>query len=236
MTTPNPAAGAQVTPNAPVADPAVVTPPVVATPPVTTPAEPAKPASTIVTAPPAAAAPVTDPAAAAPKADDKPADPPKPDDKKVVPDAYDLKLPDGSLLTATDLEEISSYAKEKGYTQEQASELMTREHLAVSEYHEAQQELFKAKTDEWKKAVSIDKELGGDNLAKSAEFAYRAVERFASPEFKAELDKTGFGNHPEVVRMFSRIGRAMSDDKIIGNGAPPTEKKSMEDIFYPAKK
>lgn len=235
MTTPNPAVEAQVTPNAPAADPASVTPPVVATPPVTPPA-PAKAADTIVTAPPAAAAPVVDPAAAPAKVDDKPADPPKPDDKKVVPDAYDLKLPDGSLLTASDLEEISSYAKEKGLSQEQATELMTREHLAVSEYHEAQQEAFKAKTEEWKKAVSNDKELGGDNLAKSAEFAYRAVERFASPEFKEELNKTGFGNHPEVVRMFSRIGRAMSDDKIIGNGAPPVEKKSMEEIFYPTKK
>src|SRR5688572_20896218 len=64
---------------------------------------------------------------------DKQVEAPK-EQKPVVPEKYDLKLPEGSLLEAAQMEKISAYAKEKGLSNEQAQELLERENDAVSGY------------------------------------------------------------------------------------------------------
>jgi len=48
----------------------------------------------------------------------------------------------------------------------------------------------------------------------------------------AALDQTGMGNHPELVRTFAQIGKAISEDKIhMGNQSHG--ERSAADILYP---
>ena len=208
--------------NAPAA-PAAVTPPAAA------PAAPVKTDATVT--PPAAVVPPAEPAkkdesAPAAKAETPPA-------KDAVPEKYELKLSEGSQLKPEHLEEISTYAKSKNLTQEQAQELLSREEAVVKSHVDGQQKIVNDEIENWKVLTSQDKEIGGEALPQNLEFAKRALGRFGNDVFRGMLDATGFGNHPEVIRFFSKIGKAIAEDKIIAPGAQggPTI-QSMEEKFY----
>lgn len=145
---------------------------------------------------------------------------------------YDLKLKDEDLIEKTRVSEIEAYAKANKLTNEQAQRLLDGELSAVSKYKERQLNNLETITENWRQDVINDKELGGENFNKSVEFAHRALNQFGNETLKEQLNKTGLGNHPELVRMFAKIGQAMADDKIIKSGSLSAPKKSMEEVFY----
>lgn len=151
--------------------------------------------------------------------------------KPVAPEKYDLKLPDGALLDSVALEEISLYAKEKGYTQEQAQELLTRENDAVLDYMERNQETHKAQVMKWKQEVMADKEIGGEQFNINIEYAHRVLQKYAPKEFVETLEKSGYGNHPLLVKTFVAIGKAMQPDKIVKSDSIANT-KTYEELFY----
>lgn len=166
----------------------------------------------------------------------EPAKQEKPSDDKAVaaaPKEYTLALPEESPLDDSAVQRIAAEAKERGLTQEQAQELLNRESEAVSGYAKAQSEAFKQAVDGWKSQIENDKELGGAEYAKNAELAKRVVDRFATEEFKKALNETGFGNHPELFRVFFKIGKAMAEDQLVMPGAQQSPKqRSVEDLLY----
>lgn len=151
----------------------------------------------------------------------------------VVPEKYDLKLPEGSLLDPATVEKISSFAKERGLSNEQAQAILERESASVSEYVKGQEEGLKAEAQKWVETIRSDKEIGGDAFNKSVEHAKRLVDRYATADFKKVLDDTGLGNHPELVRMLARIGKAMADDTAVLPGtSSSTGQRSAAEIMY----
>ena len=149
-----------------------------------------------------------------------------------LPDKYELKLPDNSLLDPSTIERISTYAKEKGLSNEAAQEVLNRENAAVTAYHEAQNQQVTEIRNAWVKEAEADKEIGGDKFKENLSLAKRVVDRFGSEAFKTALNETGFGNHPEVIRTFARIGLLMADDKLVTSGQSSGGTKTMEETFY----
>lgn len=161
----------------------------------------------------------------------------KADEKKtetVVPEKYDLKLPEKSHLQASDVDKIAVYAKERGLSNEQAQEILNRENEAVGKFIESERSRIEELTQkEWVSQIKADKEIGGDGFAKNIEMAKRVVTKFADQKLIDELEATGFGNHPELVRMLVRVGKQMSEDSLVLPGARPAKKEvSMEELFY----
>ncbi len=153
--------------------------------------------------------------------------------KPVVPEKYELKLPENSPLKADAIERISTLAKEKGLSNEQAQGLLDAESGTVLSYVEAQKSQVKTITEGWVNELKSDKELGGEHFNQSVEMAKRVVDRFGTDAFKKALNETGLGNHPELVRAFARIGKSMAEDQlVIGNQQNPKAKKSIESVFY----
>lgn len=148
---------------------------------------------------------------------------------------YELKMPEGSLLDKESLERIEAYAKERGLSNDDAQEILDQESDAIEDYRNDQEEQLKELTQvQWVEQAKADKEIGGEKFKESAELSRRALEKFGTAEFSDELIRTGFGNHPELIRMFSRIGRAMENDTLV-KGEAKAAPKNMEDIFYPNK-
>ncbi|MGF8726179.1 peptidase, partial [Klebsiella pneumoniae] len=90
--------------------------------------------------------------------------------------------------------------------------------------------------EQWAADTKADKEIGGDKLTVSVGHAQKALDTFASKEFREFLDSTGLGNHPEMVRAFAKVGKLMSEDSFVtgqGNGSP---KNDLVEAFYPSKK
>lgn len=148
-----------------------------------------------------------------------------------VPEKYDFKLDEGSLLDAAYVEQFSQFAKEKKLTQDQAQEFLQREAQALNTFVQKQQQEFEKQQSQWVEQIKTDPEIGGEKFNQSIELAHRALKEFASDSFLKELETTGYGNHPELVRVFAKIGNLIKEDKIISPNASGGS-RSLEEIFY----
>lgn len=148
-----------------------------------------------------------------------------PKEKTVAPEKYDLKLSEDSVLGKRALERIEAYAKEQGLSNEQAQAIVDGEAEAVAKFVDEQ-------SNEWANQTKNDKEIGGEGFKKNVETAKRVIDKFGSDTLRKELNKTGYGNHPELIRLLSRIGKAMNEDELVIPGAQAGTKRSREEIFY----
>jgi len=59
------------------------------------------------------------------------------------------------------------------------------------------------------------------------------VNKFGSPNLIKTLDETGFGDHPELIRLLSKIGKTMKEDDFVLPGVQQGgEKKDMAALLY----
>lgn len=184
------------------------------------------PAAPPVVPPPAVPPPATPPAtplAEPPKAEPPVAPPAKPEAKpdtllgaaKIVPEKYELKMPEGSPLDQEALTRVETYAKANKLSNEEAQKLLEVENTAVKTFAEQQQTKMETLKNTWAEESKNDKEFGGQAFAQNVELSRRVVEKFGSQAFKAALNETGLGNHPELIRMLSRIGKAVGEDELV---------------------
>src|SRR5258706_11167450 len=157
------------------------------------PAPPAVPPSSPPATPPATPPAAGDGGAGAPAAA-KPGDSTKPTDGQ-PPVVYDLKLPDGSALDASDVADISAFAKTQNLSKEQAQAILERENITLKAYVDSQQEELATKKAEWVESVKADKEIGGDAFNENVELAKRVIDKFGTDSFKKALTDSGLGNH-----------------------------------------
>ena len=93
---------------------------------------------------------------------------------------------------------------------------------------------FKARSEKWAEAAKADKEFGGDKLPESLSVISKARDALTTPELMSFFEKTGLGNHPEVLRMFFKAGKMLSDDSFVnGTRRPTTSEKTLEQRMYP---
>jgi hypothetical protein len=167
-----------------------------------------EPTTTDSTAAPAAGTTATAPADATSTQDTKPTEP-------VVPEAYELKMPDGVELDQAATTEFTAIAKELKLDQAAAQKLADIGAKMAQRQADAHAQLVET----WTEQVKTDKEIGGDKLAENLGVARKAIDTFGSPELKALLNSTGLGNHPEVVKLAFKVGKAISEDGFV-SGSP----------------
>lgn len=151
------------------------------------------------------------------------------EDKEI--DYSDLELPKDSKLKDADKESIVSYAKEQGLSKEAAKNLLEKFSKSRDSYFNDLQADFKEKVQSWESLSKEDKEIGGEKYKSNLDKAEIALERFGTDDFKKMLKESGFGSHPEVVRIFSRIGKAMDDSDFV-RGQKSVTPKTYEELFY----
>lgn len=173
---------------------------------------------------------------AAEKADDKPAAP-------AVPETYEIKLDDGQALDTEALEVIDPVLRELGLDNEQANKLAKawpglQEKMAArfaAQSEEAQITELNRLSTEWEGASIADPEIGGapEVMGPKMALAAKARDKFASPELKQLLTATRLGNHPEVIRLFHKVGAAISESSFVRGdaAAPPAPKADWEKIY-----
>lgn len=142
-----------------------------------------------------------------------------------------LERKENSLLTESEFKNFEKFVSENKLNQSQAELFLNREEARKSEYFKQSEESLKATTEGWYKEISNDPEYGGAKLKETAEFAKRALKEFGDDRLIKDLDNTGLGNHPSLVKMLSQIGKLMADDKLVrGMHAKPV--KSRAEILY----
>lgn len=141
-------------------------------------------------------------------------------------DAFDAIEP---VLRDMDLSQDAANKIIGGYAEKVLPVLQQR---AETQAAEAGQQLIA----DWAKETMADKELGGSRLEESKSLAARTISRFLpdnaeGQQFRTFLNESGLGNHPQMMRMLSRIGRELGEAKAdpgTGGGRPLTT----EEKFY----
>ena len=124
---------------------------------------------------------------------------------------YSFEMPEGIELDKSGVEEFTAIAKELNLPADAAKKLVDLEVKRV----QAQQQAHSALVESWAEQVKADKELGGEKLQENLAVARKAIDEFGSPELKELLNSTGLGNHPEVVKLAFKIGKAISEDGFV---------------------
>lgn len=160
---------------------------------------------------------------------------------------YVYTPPEGVTIddaTQARMTEFSNTAVEMGLSQDQYQQLIDYDGVRSAQLLSDAQAQAVATVQSWGEASRADPEFGGDNLEPSLALALRAQGEYASPALKQMLQLNspdnpqgmGLGNHPEVLRMFYRIGKAMGDSEIIeGDDAAPdnTSLQRMYPTMFP---
>jgi len=145
--------------------------------------------------------------------------------ERVIPDKYEFKVAEGQVDKAV-AEKIAEQAKALKLTADEAQGLYDQVAGARSEAAQAavkaEIDKFNAVRASWSDAVKADPEIGGANFEASTALARKVVARFANTGLIKLLEETGFGDHPEVVRLLHNVGKVMREDDFILPGSKDT--------------
>src|SRR5690554_3998321 len=142
----------------------------------------------------------------------------KPADAGAPTEYADFTLPEGTEIDADVMTEFKGLAKELGITQEAAQKLIDLQASMEQKRAETLQQMVADQSQQWANQVKNDPEIGGENYDQSVALAVKTIETFGSPKLRTLLNDSGLGNHPELVKFCHRIGKAISEDKLVMGG------------------
>lgn len=137
-----------------------------------------------------------------------------------APEKYDFAMPEGFELNQEVAGEFEAYARELNLPQDKAQAVVDMGVKLMQSAQSKQAEMYQQTQEQWRNEVVNDKEIGGQALAENLSYAAKVLDTFA-PDLRGVLDETGLGNHPAFVKAFVKIGKAISEDRLVG-GAQQT--------------
>lgn len=129
-----------------------------------------------------------------------------------APEKYEFKAPEGKEFDPEMLSAFEAGARKANLPQEAAQEILDSMGTAMA----ARQEKIATA---WADETRGDKELGGDKLNETLSVTKKVLDTFGDDEARVLLDSTGLGNHLAFVRLFHKIGKAISEDTFVGDRA-----------------
>lgn len=115
-------------------------------------------------------------------------------------------------------EDFRQLAHQIGLNNDQANVLFDAYVNAMAGQQEQEQSAFEQF--EVENTQALQKEWGG-SFDKNVELARRAFMNFATPEAVEIMEQTGLGNHPEILKVFSRIGELLQEDSVLPGSSTP---------------
>ena len=131
------------------------------------------------------------------------------------------------------VEQFDPVLRDLKLSNEQANKLAGVLATARAADAKAAEDAFAEQVAGWAKQAQDDKEIGGAAFGENVKGAQKAIATFASPELKTLLDSTGLGNHPELLKFCTRIGKALGEDQHNGTASAGGGQRSLEGRLYP---
>lgn len=154
----------------------------------------------------------------------------QPEPPQGAPEKYEFKPVEGVTLSEEVLGTFSEVAKELNLSQDAAQKMLDRVAPAIAQQQHA---ALHALGEQWVSAVKADKEIGGAKLDANIAIARKARNAFGSEALRSLLNETRLGNHPEVIKFFVKVGKAISEDTFVPGGTrPPSGGKDAASVLY----
>lgn len=158
----------------------------------------------------------------------------------VVPETYALAL-EGVELDPTLIEDATPIFKELGLSNDQANALLPLAPKLMAKAQEAtMQQMIEAgaqQRQQWLEAFKADPEIGGAKADETTHLAAKGLDAVGFVEghpFRKALTESGFGNHPDMIRMARRLGELVGEDgDFVRSGAGSVSTLPIEKRLYP---
>lgn len=157
-----------------------------------------------------------------------------------VPEAYALTPPEGLTLDAEAIAAATPVFRELGLSNAAANKLMpAAAQFAQRVQDQANRQLLshvQAERKAWLDAARADPEIGGAKWGDTIATAASALDRLGfgkGSAFRNLLDESGLGNHPDMIRAFVKVGRAVAEDNdfVLGGGIPRNRRDRAETLY-----
>ena len=132
----------------------------------------------------------------------RPESPDKYDLEGIVPDTYNQDI----------LEQFKKKAHETGMSQEGVRKMAEWYKEIEMKQHEAIQKARAIRDDQY--IMTLKTEFGV-NFDQEIKNARKALDAYTDKAFKQYMDESGLGNHPALVKAFAKIGRELSEDRLV---------------------
>lgn len=147
-----------------------------------------------------------------------------------VPESYAFTGADA--LDTKDIDAFSGFAKSAGLNQQQAQAVLN---LGLAQ-NKASHESLTKQEQEWRAQILADKDIGGDNIRATVDYARRALSHYGDDgEIKTLLDKSGYGSHPTILKFLYNVGKSVSEDTPPNAGSSGKEELPLHERMYPNK-
>ena len=131
--------------------------------------------------------------------------------------------------------------RDLGLTQEAAQKLAEKRVAGKAAAEAKALDALKTARQGWVSDLRNDPEIGGDKLTENLAVAKKALQTFDKPAEGQKvgaltqlLNQTGFGDHPEVIRFFTRLGKSISEDRFVpASGSTSQAKQDPVSVLYP---
>ena len=147
-----------------------------------------------------------------------------------APAEYAFSVPEGADLDEGAIAAFTEFARDAKLSQEHAQGLLAKLAQAAPARRDKLIEQARA---QWQQDAHADQEIGGDKLDENLGIAKKALEQFGSKELRSLLDESGLGNHPEMIRVFYKIGKAISEDGFVAGRASQQAQPTLAQQMYP---
>ena len=152
-------------------------------------------------------------------------EPKKEEPKSEAPEDYgDFSDDKGVAFSSKDMPEFVAMAKELGLSKDRAQKLLLTMVPTVRMKLQTSLESVKAS---WGRAARHDPEYGGEKFKENLAIANRAYQKFTTPELSRFMRQSGLFAHPDFIRMFYRMGKAMQEDTGVRGEGTPQQKHSL---------
>lgn len=137
-----------------------------------------------------------------------------------------IDLPEDQQLDESTMNELANVCSDMGLSQKAFANIVQRMTPFLAQRQDEQIEAFRQDN---LKTLYQDKELGGARYKQTLNDANRIYQKYVSPDLQELFSSTGLNTHPEVVRLFHSLSKALSDDAIVRGGQ--AQKPTLANFF-----
>lgn len=143
---------------------------------------------------------------------------------------YDFQMPQGYELDKAMADELKPILSKFKVGKVEAQSLVDLHVKALQNQQKQIQDAWLAQEKSWLETVGRDTELSNPQ---NQRIALQAVKVYATPELRTLLEETRLGSHPEMVRLFMKIGKSISEDSSVIGSTGNTQKLPRDETGSP---